>query len=288
MEEPCAEELATRGDPRVRRRRRVGAWRSAGRGMCGPGDQAARGEPGVPAPRMNIVAASLFVIRRSEEHRCGSAVRRRTTVPHRCSRRGAERNIDVAAMFAAGAETGSCAASMLRRAGQALRVGAGAARRGRVGELLRGLGRRGGAGWPRRARRLAVSCPQRRVRATGGRRAVPGAVHRGAWRRVRGSSAWSRARQEPADRVGRHASRHRAARREAGTGAVRVPGVHAPRGGCTDPHRAPVPGDALRRHTPKARAQCGNPASWDRPGGPPVTAVPAATGLTSYRPVSPP
>ena len=43
------------------------------------------------------------------------------------------------------------------------------------------------------------------------------------------------------------------------------------------PHRAPIPGNALRRHAPKVRAQCGNPARWDLCGGPPARAVPTAT-----------
>ena len=40
---------------------------------------------------------------------------------------------------------------------------------------------------------------------------------------------------------------------------------------------ASLPGGALRRHTPKAGAQCGNPARWDLRGGPPARAVPTAT-----------
>ena len=41
---------------------------------------------------------------------------------------------------------------------------------------------------------------------------------------------------------------------------------------------ASLPGGALRRHTPKVGAQCGNPARWDLRGGPPARAVPTATG----------
>src|SRR5262245_45222443 len=44
-----------------------------------------------------------------------------------------------------------------------------------------------------------------------------------------------------------------------------------------NPHHAPIPGGALRRHTPKVGAQCGNPARWDLCGGPPARAVPTAT-----------
>src|SRR5208283_2004982 len=40
---------------------------------------------------------------------------------------------------------------------------------------------------------------------------------------------------------------------------------------------ASLPGGALRRHTPKVGAQCGNPARWDLRGGPPARAVPTAT-----------
>ncbi|MGP7996142.1 MAG: tetratricopeptide repeat protein [Streptosporangiaceae bacterium] len=43
------------------------------------------------------------------------------------------------------------------------------------------------------------------------------------------------------------------------------------------PHHASLPGGALRRHTPKVGAQCGNPARWDLCGGPPARAVPTAT-----------
>ena len=45
-------------------------------------------------------------------------------------------------------------------------------------------------------------------------------------------------------------------------------------------HDARLPRGALCRHTPKAGAQCGNPARWDLRRGPPVRAVPTAT--TSY------
>ena len=44
-----------------------------------------------------------------------------------------------------------------------------------------------------------------------------------------------------------------------------------------DPHRAPIPAGALRRHAPKVGAQCGSPARWDLRGGPPARAVPTAT-----------
>src|SRR5208337_476571 len=44
---------------------------------------------------------------------------------------------------------------------------------------------------------------------------------------------------------------------------------------------ASLPGGALRRHTPKVGAQCGNPARWDLRGGPPVRAVPTATLISS-------
>ena len=44
-----------------------------------------------------------------------------------------------------------------------------------------------------------------------------------------------------------------------------------------DPHRAPIPASALRRHAPKVGAQCGNSARWDLCGGPPARAVPTAT-----------
>jgi hypothetical protein len=43
---------------------------------------------------------------------------------------------------------------------------------------------------------------------------------------------------------------------------------------------ASLPGGALRRHTPKVGAQCGNPARWDLRGGPPARAVPTATLTT--------
>ena len=43
------------------------------------------------------------------------------------------------------------------------------------------------------------------------------------------------------------------------------------------PRDASLPGGALRRHTPKVGAQCGNPARWDLRGGPPARAVPTAT-----------
>ncbi len=39
----------------------------------------------------------------------------------------------------------------------------------------------------------------------------------------------------------------------------------------------PFPGGALRCHSPKVGAQCGNPARWDLCGGPPARAVPTAT-----------
>ncbi len=51
----------------------------------------------------------------------------------------------------------------------------------------------------------------------------------------------------------------------------------------TRPHDAPLPRSALRRHTPKVGAQCGNPARWDLRGGPPVRAVPTATQDSSQR-----
>jgi hypothetical protein len=35
-----------------------------------------------------------------------------------------------------------------------------------------------------------------------------------------------------------------------------------------DPHRAPLPAGALRRHAPTVGAQCGNSACWDLCGGP--------------------
>jgi hypothetical protein len=44
-----------------------------------------------------------------------------------------------------------------------------------------------------------------------------------------------------------------------------------------DPHRAPLPAGALRRHAPKVGAQCGNSACWDLCGGPLARAVPTAT-----------
>src|SRR5260370_20383892 len=44
-----------------------------------------------------------------------------------------------------------------------------------------------------------------------------------------------------------------------------------------DPHRAPIPAGALRRHAPKAGAQCGSSARWDLCGGPPARAVPTGT-----------
>jgi hypothetical protein len=50
-----------------------------------------------------------------------------------------------------------------------------------------------------------------------------------------------------------------------------------------DPHRASIPAGALRRHAPKAGAQCGNPARWDLCGGPPARAVPTATRTRSRR-----
>jgi hypothetical protein len=40
-----------------------------------------------------------------------------------------------------------------------------------------------------------------------------------------------------------------------------------------DPHRAPIPASALRRHAPKVGAQCGNSARWDLCGGPPARAM---------------
>ncbi len=43
------------------------------------------------------------------------------------------------------------------------------------------------------------------------------------------------------------------------------------------PQHAPLPQRPLRRHAPKAGAQCGNPARWDLRGGPPARAVPTAT-----------
>src|SRR5208282_1157913 len=50
------------------------------------------------------------------------------------------------------------------------------------------------------------------------------------------------------------------------------------------PHHASLPQRPLRRHTPKAGAQCGNPARWDLRGGPPVRAVPTATRAGRGRP----
>src|SRR5215831_7231958 len=44
------------------------------------------------------------------------------------------------------------------------------------------------------------------------------------------------------------------------------------------PQHASVPRAALRRHSPKVGAQCGNSARWDLCGGPGVTSVPTATG----------
>src|SRR5260370_42693888 len=52
------------------------------------------------------------------------------------------------------------------------------------------------------------------------------------------------------------------------------------------PRDAPRPGGALRRHTPKVGAQCGNPARWDLRGGPPAKAVPTAT-ISRIRPRRP-
>jgi hypothetical protein len=46
-----------------------------------------------------------------------------------------------------------------------------------------------------------------------------------------------------------------------------------------DPHRASIPAGALRRHAPKAGAQCGSSARWDLCGGPPARAVPTAPEL---------
>ena len=51
-----------------------------------------------------------------------------------------------------------------------------------------------------------------------------------------------------------------------------------------DPHRAPIPAGALRRHAPKVGAQCGSPARSDLRGGPPARAVPTATRIGSRRP----
>ena len=46
----------------------------------------------------------------------------------------------------------------------------------------------------------------------------------------------------------------------------------------TAPSRdASLPGGALRRHSPKLGAQCGNSARWDLCGGAPARAVPTAT-----------
>ncbi len=47
------------------------------------------------------------------------------------------------------------------------------------------------------------------------------------------------------------------------------------------PRDAPVPGGALRRHSPEVGAQCGNSARWDLCGGPPARAVPTATAAAS-------
>ena len=41
----------------------------------------------------------------------------------------------------------------------------------------------------------------------------------------------------------------------------------------------PFPTRALRRHAPKAGAQCGSPARWDLRGGPPARAVPTAIAV---------